>query len=161
MKHIILFYSFGGNTKKVAEFIQHELKADMAEITTVKPYTGSYNSVVDQGQREVNCGYMPEIRPVDVDMSQYDRVLLGTPVWWYTFAPAMKTFLHNCDLSGKKVYPFATNGGWIGHTFKDFSEACRGAEVYPGLNIRFNEDQQLTSESDVIKWLKRIGEVGR
>lgn len=158
MKSIILFYSFGGNTKKAAEFMRHELRADMAEITTVKPYTGSYNSVVDQGQQEVNRGYMPEIKPLDVDMSQYDTVILGTPVWWYTFAPAMKTFLHGCDLAGKKVYPFATNGGWIGHTFKDFSESCRGAEVRPGLNIRFNEDQQLTSESDVRKWLEQIGE---
>jgi len=156
MKCIIIFYSYGGNTKRAAEFIANELKADIVEITTVKPYTGSYDSVVDQGKREVDRGYMPQIKPVDVDMSQYDTVILGTPVWWYTFAPAMKTFLHECDLSGKKVYPFATNGGWIGHTLQDFNGACKGAEVYPGLNIRFHDDQQLTSESDVRKWLERI-----
>lgn len=57
---------------------------------------------------------MPEIKPLNVNVEAYDRMILGSPVWWYTFAPAMKTFLNTYDLSGKKVFPFATNGGWIG-----------------------------------------------
>ncbi len=156
MKSIIIYYSYGGNTRKVAEKIQKILGADAAEIKTVKPYIGSYNDVVEQGQREIDSGFMPEIQPLKVDLSQYDTVILGTPVWWYTFAPAMKTFLSSTDLSGKKVYPFATNGGWIGHTFKDFARICLDAEVHPGLNIRFNEDKQLTTETDIRKWIQSV-----
>lgn len=156
MKRIVIYYSFGGNTRKIAEKIQKALGADAAEIRTVKPYSGSYDDVVNQGQREVNSGFMPAIQPLDVDLKQYDVVILGTPVWWYTFAPAMKTFLNNADLSGKEVYPFATNGGWIGHTFKDLTKACKGAKVHPGLNVRFNEDRQLTSEADMQKWIQKI-----
>lgn len=154
MKSIVIYYSYGGNTRKIAEKIQKAAGADIVEIETVKPYTGSYNDVVDQGHREVNSGFMPEIKPLKVDLSQYDAVILGSPVWWYTFAPAMKTFLNSADFSGKKVYPFATNGGWIGHTFKDFRNACTGAKVLEGLNIRFNEDKQLTSEKDIQKWME-------
>lgn len=158
MKSIVIYYSYGGNTRKIAERIQRILGADAAEIETVKPYSGSYNDVVEQGQQEVNSGFMPEIKQIKVDLRQYDAVILGTPVWWYTFAPAMKTFLNNTDLSGKKVYPFATNGGWIGHTFKDFEKACSGADVQSGLNIRFNEDKLLTSEADIDRWVhKSIG----
>ena len=157
MKSIVIYYSYGGNTRKIAEEIQKKLGADVAEIETVKPYTGSYNDVVDQGQREVESGFMPEIKPFEVDLDVYDTVILGTPVWWYTFAPAMKTFLNNTDLSGKKVYPFATNGGWIGHTFKDFEKLCPGAKVEPGLNIRFQEDKQLTPEADIQRWLGNMG----
>ena len=51
---------------------------------------------------------------MDVDLAQFDTIILGAPVWWYTFAPAMHTFLKNTDLSRKTIYPFATNGGWIG-----------------------------------------------
>ena len=69
---------------------------DLAEIETVKPYSEDYNSVVDQGQREVNRRYMPEIKPLEVDIQAYDRIILGSPVWWYTFAPAMKTFAFIC-----------------------------------------------------------------
>lgn len=157
MKSIVIYYSYGGNTRGIAGKVQKALGADLAEIETVKPYTGDYNAVVDQGQREIDSGFMPEIKSLNVDLSQYDTVVLGTPVWWYTFAPAMKTFLNRADLSGKKVYPFATNGGWIGHTFKDFGKACPGASVQPGLNVRFNEDKQLTSETDIKKWVQNIG----
>lgn len=157
MKSIVIYYSYGGNTRRIAEKIQKELGADVAEIETIKPYTGSYNDVVDQGQQEVNSGFMPEIKPLEIDLEQYDTVILGTPVWWYTFAPAMKTFLNSGDLSGKKVYPFATNGGWIGHTFKDFEKMCAGARVLPGLNIRFNEDKQLTPEAEINNWIQNIG----
>lgn len=156
MKSIIIYYSFGGNTRAVAELIQKNTGADIVEIKTVKPYIGSYNDVVDQGQREVNEGFMPEIEKANVDLAVYDTVILGTPVWWYTFAPAMKTFLNSADLSGKTVYPFATNGGWIGHTFKDFKDACKGTDVKAGLNVRFNQEKNLTSESEIKKWVAGI-----
>ena len=122
---------------------QKKTGADILRIETVTPYTGSYNKVVDQGQDEVNRGYCPEIKPLAAGLDQYDRVILGSPVWWYTFAPAMHTFLKSQNWKGKTVYPFATNGGWIGHTFKDFTNACQGADVRPGMNIRFDESTPL------------------
>lgn len=156
MKRIVIYYSYGGNTRRVAEKIGKAIGAELAEINTVQPYTGSYDDVVNQGQREVNSGFLPELQPLNIDLSQYDTVVLGTPVWWYTFSPAMNSFLHSTDMSGKTVYPFATNGGWIGHTFKDFGKACSGASVQAGLNVRFNEDLQLTSDADVLKWAQQI-----
>jgi len=68
----------------------------------------------------------------------------------------MNSFLHDADLSGKTVWPFATNGGWIGHTLKDFSTACSAAKVHSGLNVRFNENHLLTSEKDIEKWAVQI-----
>lgn len=69
---------------------------------------GDYNAVVAQGEEEIRRGFMPEIRPFGARTADYDTVILGTPVWWYTFAPAVKTFLAGNDLAGKTVYPFAT-----------------------------------------------------
>lgn len=158
MKAIVIYYSYSGNTRRVAEQIGKALSADLAAIQTVKPYTGSYDDVVDQGQREVNRGFLPKLRPLNIDLTQYDTVILGTPVWWYTFAPAMNSFLHDADLSGKRVYLFATNGGWLGHTFRDFEKACRGADVRPGLNVRFNGDRQLTPDAEIRKWVQGIEE---
>ncbi len=152
MKTLILYYSYGGNTRKIARMLQQEIGGDLEEIETVKPYTGSYNAIVDQGQREIDSGFMPAIKPLKADISDYDCIVLGSPVWWYTFAPAVKTFLHNHDLSGKVVYPFATNGGWIGHTFKDFEKACPQAVVKNGLNIRFDEKRLNTNEKTIREW---------
>ncbi|UWO26354.1 flavodoxin family protein [Marvinbryantia formatexigens] len=157
MKTLIIYYSYGGNTRRIAEMIQKRTGGDIAEIETVKPYTGSYDSVVNQGQREVNSGYMPEIQPLTADVQKYDRIILGSPVWWYTFAPAMKTFLNTYDLSGKIVYPFATNGGWIGHTFRDFEKECRGADVRKGLNVKFDEAVLRTPEKEIEAWIDGIG----
>lgn len=152
MKTAIIYYSYRGNTKEIAEWIQKRVGGDLVRIETVVPYEGDYNKVVDQGQDEVNRGYCPEIKPMDVDLQAYDTILLGTPVWWYTFAPAMHTFLKSQNWEGKTIYLFATNGGWIGHTFQDFKQACKGADVKSGLNIRFDETTLRTDKKDIENW---------
>lgn len=152
MKNLILCYSYGGNTKRIAEMIQKKVGGDIFEIETAEPYTGSYNEIVDRGQREVNSGFMPKIKPLSFDAGEYDKVFLGTPVWWYTYAPAVKTFLHEYDLSGKDVFVFATNGGWIGHTFEDFKKALPKSSVKGSINIRFDEHRLRTSEKEIENW---------
>lgn len=156
MKTLVLFYSYGGNTRRIAKLIQEELDCDLAEIETEKPYTGSYNDVVNQGQREVNSNFQPKLKPILADINSYDRIILGSPVWWYTYAPAMNAFLHEYDLTGKEIWPFATNGGWIGHTFKDFQRACNGALVKTGLNVQFDKATMRTSEKEISTWIKNI-----
>ena len=112
MKSLILYYSYRGNTQRIAERIHSAIGGDIARIDTVVPYTGSYDDVVAQGEREVKQGFLPELKAMDIDLDRYDTIVLGTPVWWYTCAPATRAFLTAHDLSGKTVYPFATNGGW-------------------------------------------------
>ena len=157
MKPVIVFYSLSGNTRKIAEAIQKKIGGDIAEIQTVTPYTGSYNAIVDQGQDEIRRGYSPAIKQLGVDLKNYDTVVIGTPVWWYTFAPAVKTFFEENDLSGKDVYPFATNGGWLGHTFDDVKKICKGANVKSGLNIHFNGSTLKTKEKEIEAWIDKIG----
>jgi flavodoxin len=154
LKRLILYYSYGGNTRRVAKLIQETVGGDIAEIRTTKPYEGSYMEVVDQGQQEVNEGTMPEIEPLSVNPSDYDQIFLGSPVWWYTFAPAVKTFLSQYNLSGKTIFPFSTNGGWPGHLLKDVKKACKGADVRKGMDIRFEENNLVTDEKDIITWIQ-------
>lgn len=92
MKAIVIYYSYSGNTKNIALHIAEALNADTAVIDTVKAYEGDYDAVVKQGKDEINKGFKPPIKPINIDLSQYDTIILGTPVWWYTFAPAVKTF---------------------------------------------------------------------
>ena len=156
MKPLIIYYSYRGNTKSIVDMIQKKIDADVLRIETVVPYGSNYNQVVNQGQDEVNRGYCPKIRHIDVNLDQYDTIILGTPVWWYTFAPAMHTFLKSQNWKGKTVYPFATNGGWIGHTFEDFQSACQGADIKRGMNIRFDEATLRTSKKEIEKWIDSI-----
>lgn len=59
---------------------------------------------------------MIEIKKFDYNLDDYDEIIIGTPVRWYTMVAAIRTFLKENDLSGKIIRPFATNAGWIGHT---------------------------------------------
>lgn len=66
--------------------------------------------------------------------------------------------LSACDWNGKTIYPFATNGGWIGHTFEDIEKACVGATVKSGPNIRFEEDHLQTRTAEIDRWIAQIRE---
>lgn len=159
-KLLIVYYSWSnGNTERIAKMLQKEAGGDLVKIDTVQPYIGSYDEVVNQGQEEVNRGYEPEIEPLGVNISDYDVIAVGTPTWWYTMAPAVLTFLHGQDFTGKKVVPFMTNGGWPGHVIKDMKAACKGAEVTCEMQVQFDStggDRLETSEKQIEQWIQKV-----
>lgn len=152
-KAIVIYYSLSGNTKRIAELIRDKTGADIAEIQTLIPYAGDYNSIVEQGHKEVNNGYKPKIKRISADLSEYNTVILGTPVWWYTMAPAVLTFLSENSLDGKRIILFATNGGWVGHTFKDIKRLCIGTELGEEMDITFSGNKLVTSINKIQKWI--------
>ncbi len=158
MKKLVVYYSVGGNTRAVARRVAQKLRADITEINTVKEYPDDYDVLVGLGKREVESGYIPQIQPLGIDLAQYDVIVLGTPVWWYTYAPAVKTFLmqNSAALKGKRVYPFATNGGWLGHTPSDMKRALRGSVAAPLFSVKFDEKEQVTPRIAVDEWIAEI-----
>jgi len=156
-KVLIVYYTWSnGNTEKIAGELQRATRADLEQISMVHPYMGSYEEVVAQGKREVESGFLPEIQPLAHDLSQYEVVAVGTPTWWYTMAPAVKSFFYDHDLSGKEVIFFQTHGGWPGHTLKDMAAACAGATEGPSMTVQFDStggSQQVTAQEEVDAWL--------
>lgn len=159
-KLLIAYYSWSnGNTERIAKTLQRIAGGELVKIDTAVPYSGSYNDVVEQGQREVQQGYEPELKPIDVDIAGYDVIAVGTPTWWYTMAPAVKTFLHQNDLTGKTVVPFMTNGGWPGHVIKDMKNTCTGAEFACEMQVRFDSnggDHLETPDDQITAWAQRV-----
>ena len=156
MKILIMYYSYSGNTRAVAAMLQEKLNCDVTEIEMVVPYTGDHDAVAAQGKEEVTNGFRPRIKPLEIAFSEYDTVLLGTPVWWYTFAPAMRTAVTSFNWVGKTVYPFITDGGWAGSTMRDIKQHCRRADIRPGLDIRFDESQMKTPAEEISQWAEAI-----
>ena len=157
---LIVYYSWSnGNTEKIAEKLQKAIGGDLAKIDTVVPYSGSYDDVVSQGQDEVRKGYEPKIKPLSVNIADYDVIAIGTPTWWYTMAPAVKTFLHEEDFSGKTVIPFMTNGGWPGHVIEDMKNACTGAKVICDMEVQFDStggSRLETPEKEIDAWIEKV-----
>lgn len=159
-KTLVVYYSWScGNTEKIAEQLADACDADIARIETVVPYPEDYQETVDQGQREVNAGFMPEIENLEYNPADYDVIVIGTPTWWYTMAPAVKTFIAENDFSGKTVVALSTNGSWPGNVTADIEDACAGASFGPALEVQFDStggDRQETPQSQVDAWIKQI-----
>lgn len=159
-KTLVVYYSWScGNTEKIAEQLADACDADIARIETVDPYPEDYQETVDQGQREVNAGFMPEIENLEYNPADYDVIVIGTPTWWYTMAPAVKTFIAENDFSGKTVVALSTNGSWPGNVTADIEDACAGASFGPALEVQFDStggDRQETPQSQVDAWIEQI-----
>lgn len=136
-KMLVLYYSQTSNTKTVAQEIAARTGADMEEIVPVKPYDGDFQSTIERSQKERAEGVTPEIKPVAADLSKYDVIFLGYPVWFGTYAPPVASFLDMADLTGKKIVPFCTFGsGGLNTSVKDLAQKLPQAEILPGYGVR-------------------------
>ncbi|MBQ6980720.1 MAG: NAD(P)H-dependent oxidoreductase [Clostridia bacterium] len=115
MKILVAYFSASGVTKGVAEKIAEKIGADIYEIKPVKPYTDADLNWMNRNSRSSvemrDKSSRPEIITGDIDVSKYDRILLGYPVWWYTAPTIVNTFLEAYDFSGKEIIIWATSGG--------------------------------------------------
>lgn len=158
MNKLIVYFSYTNNTRMIANKIKDKLNCNILEIKTVIPYSDDYDTVVNDEQNSEASNHLPEIQEIDIDLSKYDKIILGTPVWWYRAVPAIRTFLKQNDLSGKTIKPFATNAGWLGKTFKEIKELCSNANVEEGMNIVFQSysGKLVTQEIEIEKWIKTL-----
>lgn len=138
---LVAYYSWSGNTRKAAEYIAEHTGGTLLEITAAKPYPSDYNACVQQAKAEVQQEQTPAIKPASVDLSKYDVIFVGTPNWWSSIAPPVRTFLTKNKLDGKKVALFVTHGsGGMARCEKDARElfskatALKGG-AFPGATI--------------------------
>ena len=115
MKTLISYFSASGVTKKVAEELSQLLGGDLFEIEPVEKYTDADLDWRDQNSRSTiemnNRDFRPAVSKKVENMGDYDKVVIGFPVWWYTAPTIINTFIEENDLSGKDVYIFVTSGG--------------------------------------------------
>ena len=160
MKTLLVYYSYTGNTKIIANIIKEKLNCDILELKPKVPFLiEDYDAIVDEYQSNENTKKCVEIEDINIDLNNYDKVIIGTSVWWYTITPVIREFLKKYDLSSKEVYAFATNAGWLGRTFKEIESYCN---VESELNIQFTEDwkehKYLNSENEINEWINSIKE---
>ena len=155
-KVLVLYYSQTNNTKTVAEEIQNRLGADIEAIVPLDPYAGSYQETIARCLEEREKGFIPEVRPLSVDIASYDIIFLGYPVWFGTYAPPVAGLLDAVDFSGKKLVPFCTFGsGGLDSSIRDLKEKQPKAEVLPGYGVRAARIEAVPAEID--RFLKENG----
>jgi len=147
-KAIVVYYSQLNSTKAVAEQIASKLDIPIVAIEPVVPYDDDFNATIQRGQKEMN-GELPEIKPLNVKLEDYDVIFLGYPIWFGTYATPMMTFLKNADLKGKKIVPFCTFGsGGLNTSVNDLKKALPESEILPGYGVRAARLDAIPSEVD-------------
>ena len=118
-KMLVLYYSETGTTKTVAQELQQQLGADIEGIECVEPYSGNFQETIQRGQREMQCGEYPALKPLTKKIADYDVIFLGYPIWFGTYANPIVTLLKEQDFAGKTVVPFCTFGSGGLNTSKE------------------------------------------
>jgi flavodoxin len=154
-KILVAYYSYSGNTKEIANKIHNIVGGDIFEIQTLLPYSNDYNTIIEQGKKEVSAKYKPKLKNRIDNIEKYDTIFLGTPIWWYTIAPPVLTFLSEYDLSGKTIIPFCTHGGGgQSRSFADIKKYAPNSNVLEG--IAFFDKDIKTSQNKINEWLQKL-----
>jgi flavodoxin len=110
MKSLVVYYSLTGKTRLVSRVMADALNAKSVEIKETRPRQGGFSVYVMGGFGAfMNKG--SKIKPVDINLKQFDRIFIGSPNWASRPAPAVNEFIYNADFDGRSVIPFFTMGG--------------------------------------------------
>ena len=130
---LVIYYSYTGNSKKVANYVKEKLGADILELEPKIPFSDDYDAVVEEWQ---NNDIKRDVEIKDVTLKEY-------------------------DLSSKDVIVASSNAGWLGHCFKDYESLLPNAHIKGELNLVFSadedkRDQMVTSQSEVDAWIEKL-----
>mgnify|MGYP003286827839 FL=1 len=153
---LVVYFSWSGNTKAVAESIQSQTGADIFEIVPADPYTDDYNELLDIAQEEQRNDARPEISGTIDNIDAYSTIYLGFPNWWGDMPMILYSFLDEYDLSGKTILPFCTSGGsGFSGSIATIQEMEPDAEVIEnGLSV--SDSGAANPDGAVTEWLGNL-----
>ncbi len=166
MNKIVIFFSHAGdnysvgdievgNTKVVADYISELTGADQYEIVIHKYDGMAYMPLIDLAKKEAEAGELPPYEGEAPNLSQYDTVFIGGPVWWGTYPQVMFTLFRDINLDGKTVIPFTTHeGSGLASCVGDVKKAFPKAKVTKGFDIYGHEVR--SGKAKVERWIKSL-----
>ncbi len=157
MKKLIIFYSFEGNTKLIAENIANEIDAEILEIKPKEEIKTKGFMKFLWGGRDVFMKKEPGLIPIKKNIQDFDVIFIGTPVWAWTYAPPMKTFFSQTQIENKKIALFCCHGGGPGKIFDKMKLAVEGNEILG--EIAFLDPTKKNTEEKIIEvrnWAKEM-----
>ena len=158
MKALVAYFSASGVTAKLAKNLADSIGADLFEIRPEIPYTSAdldWTNKKSRSSVEMNDkSFRPAVAAdckID-DISGYDAIFVGFPIWWYVAPTIVNTFLEQYDLAGKTIIPFATSGGSsMGKTNEELAVSCKGAVIADGRRFAAG-----ASSEELKKWAEKF-----
>lgn len=157
-KVLVVYFSYGGNTQKLAKEVYDQVGGDFRRIEPEVAYP-SGDEVYDLSKKEQDNDERPAIKDLDIDMNKYDTVFIGYPIWWYTYPQVILSFFDQYDLSDKTIVPFVSHGGsGMSGTEEDMENylASKNVTVLDGLAVSRNNIESDQGDT-VANWLEELG----
>ena len=157
MKTAVIYYSYGGNCTLVADILKTELNADIFRIETLdnKRRRGLFLMLWGGGQ--VFKGIKPPLKPLSVDISAYDLIILGTPVWAGSPTPAIASFLSKTSISGKKIALFCCHGGGLSKTMEKLKALLSGNTIVGEIDFKYAAKMDKTElKQKIHEWVNTL-----
>lgn len=154
-KKLVAYFSASGTTKKTAEMIAEAGDFDLCEIAPKVPYTKADLNWMDKKSRSsvemADKSIRPEIADSNVDVSSYDEIILGFPIWWYVAPTIVNTFLEKYDLCGKKIV-LICNIWWQRFVTRSvsYSHCIPNAQIVEGKLLN------RMSKQEISEWVKSL-----
>lgn len=150
-KVLVAYFSASGTTKDVAEKLAAVMGGDLHEIKPETPYTSADLDWTDKQSRSTlemkDLSSRPAITGKLADMTDYDVIFIGFPIWWYTAPTIINTFIESYNLQGKTLIPFATSGG------SSIEKSCKDLQAaYPDLTWKQGQLLNNPQKSTLEKW---------
>lgn len=142
-----------GNTEVIAEYIKEITGADLFKVEPLKPYSKNYRECCNEALEEKRKNARPELKKCLEDISDYEVIYIGAPIYWGTMPASMFTQLEKLDFTGKAIKVFTTHeGSGLGTVVQDVKRICKGADVLDSLAIQGSTVH--TAKPKIEKWIK-------
>ena len=154
---LIVFYSHSKTTESLAEEIALLTDGDFRQLIPEKPYSFLDPTASKQARGEIDRGACPKLASGLEPVDHYTHIFIGTPNWFGSCAPPVRSFLRYADLTGKTVIPFCTHGGGgFGKIQSCIADECPNATVLPGFAATASFET-----GQVMDWLTDLGLVSK
>ena len=162
MKTLIIYFSYGRNTARIADMLKSGLDAQTLEIKYLKEKKRRGAGKFIWALFQMFHNRKPKIKPYEVDINAWDLIILGTPVWGSGPSPVMRSFLDQTKISGKKIALFCTHAGSMGNCNDQLEAMLPGNTVLGKTDFLFKkgcDPEQLKQKAD--EWIREIAEAGK
>lgn len=157
MSTLVVYFSFNGNTKFIAEKVAETISADIIELKTSEKYPEKGFQKYFWGGKSVIFGEKPKLINEHIDLNRYETIIIGTPVWAGAFTPPIKSLISQYKIQGKRIALFASHGG--GGAKKCFTKLKKELSENEFISeIEFVEPKKSPEEnsSKAVKWAKSL-----
>lgn len=145
-KNLVVFYSYEGNTRLIAQTIARVIEADVLECKPVKDISQKNFTKYIWGGRQVITKKKPKLESLGKNPQDYEVILIGTPVWVYTYAPAIRSLLSQVTLQKKNIGVFCCHEGGKGNTLEHLKKALVGNTIigeHDFFNVMKNKEENI------------------